>query len=66
LRSDHQTEDLGLRAYALYSEACVLAMAVDAQAQGLVPHAESINHAVSGKDSPLSMTIRPPESTRIA
>jgi len=37
------TEDLGLRAYALYSEACVVAMAVDAQAQGLVPHAESID-----------------------
>ena len=34
----------GPRAYALYSDACVRAMGIDAKAQGLVEHAETIEH----------------------
>ena len=34
----------GARAYALYSDACVQAMGIDPRAQGLVEHAEAIEH----------------------
>ena len=34
----------GSRAYALYSDACVRAMGIDPAAQGLVEHAEAIEH----------------------
>jgi uncharacterized protein YndB with AHSA1/START domain len=34
----------GRHAYALYSDACVRAMGIDAKAQGLVEHAEAIEH----------------------
>ena len=34
----------GARAYALYSDACVQAMSIDPRAQGLVEHAEAIEH----------------------
>ena len=34
----------GRHAYALYSDACVRAMGIDAAAQGLVEHAEAIEH----------------------
>ena len=34
----------GPRAYALFSDACVRAMGIDAKAQGLVEHAETIEH----------------------
>ena len=34
----------GPRAYALYSDACVRAMGIDPKAQGLVEHAETIEH----------------------
>ena len=34
----------GPRAYGLYSDACVRAMGIDAKAQGLVEHAETIEH----------------------
>jgi hypothetical protein len=36
-------ERLGLRAYALFSDACVAAMGADAAAQGLLPHVEDID-----------------------
>ena len=37
-------KSFGPRAYALYSDACVRAMGIDAKAQGLVEHAETIEH----------------------
>ena len=37
-------EKFGRRAYTLYSDACVQAMEIDAGAQGLVEHAEAVDH----------------------
>jgi uncharacterized protein YndB with AHSA1/START domain len=38
------SKTFGARAYALYSDACVQAMGIDPRAQGLVQHAEAIEH----------------------
>jgi hypothetical protein len=38
------SKTFGARAYALYSDACVQAMGIDPRAQGLVEHAEAIEH----------------------
>jgi uncharacterized protein YndB with AHSA1/START domain len=38
------SKTFGPRAYALYSDACVRAMGIDPTAQGLVEHAEAIEH----------------------
>ena len=44
LLKNEVSKTFGAHAYALYSDACVQAMGIDPRAQGLVEHAEAIEH----------------------
>jgi uncharacterized protein YndB with AHSA1/START domain len=44
LLKNEVSKTFGARAYALYSDACVQTMGIDPRAQGLVEHAEAIEH----------------------
>ena len=41
---ERRQQSFGAHAYALYSDACVRAMGIDPEAQGLVEHSEAIEH----------------------